>query len=213
VVLPEVSVVTPIDFDHEAFLGSGIESIAAEKAGILKAGRPAVFAEQRLRRFEFWRCGRWIWMSRCGIRRIGGSRIFVSGDSAAGSLWLRMRRFRSSVRSLAGIRSRMRGPRLLRLISSVYPLPRFGGDRASFVAGPLERVAVNPDIILDGAHNPAGARALASYIRDSSPGAGSDCLCGDADKAVEEVTNTLFPLADEVIVTRRINREPWRLSR
>src|ERR1700685_430974 len=44
---PEMAVITPIDFDHEAFLGSSIESIAAEKAGILKAGRPAVFAEQR----------------------------------------------------------------------------------------------------------------------------------------------------------------------
>src|SRR5579863_7260881 len=44
---PEIAVITPIDFDHEAFLGSSIESIAAEKAGILKPGRPAVFAAQR----------------------------------------------------------------------------------------------------------------------------------------------------------------------
>src|SRR5207302_10782403 len=47
VVDPEIAVITPIDFDHEAFLGSSIESIAAEKAGILKRGRPAVFATQR----------------------------------------------------------------------------------------------------------------------------------------------------------------------
>ncbi len=47
VIEPELAVITPIDFDHEAFLGSSIESIAAEKAGILKPGRPAVFAEQR----------------------------------------------------------------------------------------------------------------------------------------------------------------------
>ena len=47
VIDPELCVITPIDFDHEAFLGSSIESIAAEKAGILKRGRPAVFAEQR----------------------------------------------------------------------------------------------------------------------------------------------------------------------
>ena len=44
---PEVAVITPIDYDHESFLGSSIESIAAEKAGILKAGRPAIFAIQR----------------------------------------------------------------------------------------------------------------------------------------------------------------------
>ena len=39
--------ITPIDFDHEAFLGKSLESIAAEKAGILKPGVPAVFARQR----------------------------------------------------------------------------------------------------------------------------------------------------------------------
>ena len=39
--------ITPIDFDHEAFLGRSLEAIAGEKAGILKAGVPAVFARQR----------------------------------------------------------------------------------------------------------------------------------------------------------------------
>ena len=40
VVLPELCVITPIDFDHEAFLGRSLEEIAGEKAGILKAGSP-----------------------------------------------------------------------------------------------------------------------------------------------------------------------------
>ena len=44
VVRPLLAVITPIDFDHESNLGRGIESIAAEKAGILKSGVPAVFA-------------------------------------------------------------------------------------------------------------------------------------------------------------------------
>src|ERR1700682_1888989 len=47
VVQPVLTVITPIDFDHEAYLGGTIESIAAEKAGILKANVPAVFARQR----------------------------------------------------------------------------------------------------------------------------------------------------------------------
>ena len=47
VVQPEVTVVTPVDFDHEALLGRSLEAIAAEKAGILKPGVPAVFARQR----------------------------------------------------------------------------------------------------------------------------------------------------------------------
>jgi dihydrofolate synthase/folylpolyglutamate synthase len=47
VVTPDLCVITPIDFDHEAFLGRSVEAIAGEKAGILKAGVPAVFARQR----------------------------------------------------------------------------------------------------------------------------------------------------------------------
>jgi dihydrofolate synthase / folylpolyglutamate synthase len=47
VIEPVLTVITPIDFDHEAYLGHTIEAIAGEKAGILKAGVPAVFARQR----------------------------------------------------------------------------------------------------------------------------------------------------------------------
>src|ERR1700704_4278595 len=47
VVQPVLTVITPIDFDHEAYLGHTIEAIAGEKAGILKPGVPAVSAPQR----------------------------------------------------------------------------------------------------------------------------------------------------------------------
>src|SRR5262249_33073630 len=45
VVQPKLCVITPVDFDHEAWLGSSIEVIAGEKAGILKPGVPAVIAK------------------------------------------------------------------------------------------------------------------------------------------------------------------------
>ena len=47
VVEPALTVITPIDFDHQSYLGDTIESIAAEKAGILKVGVPAIIARQR----------------------------------------------------------------------------------------------------------------------------------------------------------------------
>src|SRR5215831_7449263 len=47
VVDPALIAITPIDFDHEAYLGHTLEAIAGEKAGILKPGVPAVFARQR----------------------------------------------------------------------------------------------------------------------------------------------------------------------
>ena len=47
VVAPVLSAITPIGYDHTAFLGDKLESIAAEKAGILKHAVPAVIGRQR----------------------------------------------------------------------------------------------------------------------------------------------------------------------
>ena len=44
---PALSVITPVDFDHKAFLGSDIKQIAFEKAGIIRPGRPVLTAIQR----------------------------------------------------------------------------------------------------------------------------------------------------------------------
>ena len=68
--------------------------------------------------------------------------------------------------------------------------------------GRLEQVSLNPEIILDGAHNPAGARALADYIRRFYAGRRIWMVYGVMrDKAVGEMTSLLFPLADRVILT------------
>lgn len=47
VVMPRLSVITPVDLDHAEFLGTDLAAIAGEKAGVLKAGAPAVAARQR----------------------------------------------------------------------------------------------------------------------------------------------------------------------
>ena len=164
---PEIAVITPIDFDHEAFLGSSIESIAAEKAGILKAGRPAVFAAQRPEAFRV--------LERRALELeipVTLSSAWRVEDLAARKIrqplhsGRRTKRFRSFVRLRANIRWRTRGLRSRR--SSIFGVSAAaigeGIERAEW-PGRLERVATDPDIILDGAHNPAGARALAAYIR------------------------------------------------
>jgi dihydrofolate synthase/folylpolyglutamate synthase len=68
--------------------------------------------------------------------------------------------------------------------------------------GRLEVVAQSPEIILDGAHNPAGARALAEHIRTFYHDGPVWMIYGAMrDKSVEEITEILFPLASHVIVT------------
>ena len=46
VVDPVLSIITTISYDHQAILGNSIAEIAAEKAGIIKAGKPVVIASQ-----------------------------------------------------------------------------------------------------------------------------------------------------------------------
>jgi dihydrofolate synthase/folylpolyglutamate synthase len=76
------------------------------------------------------------------------------------------------------------------------------GIRLSRWPGRLERVSQEPEIVLDGAHNPAGARALARHIQRFYAGRRVWLIYGAMrDKAVTEVAGILFPSAEEVILT------------
>jgi dihydrofolate synthase/folylpolyglutamate synthase len=203
VVDPEVAVITPIDFDHEAFLGSSIESIAAEKAGILKKERPAVFAVQRpeaLRVLETRALELDVPVTHSAMFRVEDLRLHRFGSA-----------FRLVSDEVIDIECPLAGAHQVENArTAAAALGKFGLDAPPISAGiarakwpgRLERVRSNPDIILDGAHNPAGARALAAYIREFFAGEAVRIIYGAMrDKAVDEVTATLFPLAAEVIVT------------
>ena len=74
--------------------------------------------------------------------------------------------------------------------------------RAALARPPGARLASDPEIILDGAHNPAGARALAAYIDRFYADRRVRLIYGAMrDKAVAEIGGILFPLARQVIVT------------
>jgi dihydrofolate synthase/folylpolyglutamate synthase len=76
------------------------------------------------------------------------------------------------------------------------------GLRSAKWPGRLQFISRSPDIVLDGAHNPAGATALADYIREFHSGRPVWMVYGAMrDKAIDEVTSVLFPLATRLIVT------------
>jgi dihydrofolate synthase/folylpolyglutamate synthase len=203
IIVPEVAVITQIDFDHEAFLGSSIESIAAEKAGIIKADRPIVFSAQRPEAFgvlekKAIELNAPVWLSSAwrveGLElHRHGSRFTLVSDTEiqvecplAGAHQVENARTAAAALTLFGL----------------APVVIAEGIRSVTWPGRLEHVSTNPDIILDGAHNPAGAKALAAYIKEFFAGEPIRIVYGAMrDKAVDEVTNTLFPLAAEVILT------------
>ena len=200
IVRPRLCVITPIDFDHEAWLGRSLDSIAGEKAGILKPGVPAVFARQRPEVAPI--------LMACA--REVGAPVTRTEEWPFGNLELDARGSRFELGALriecplAG-EHQVENAATAAVAAMQLGLPRpaieAGIARARW-PGRLERVSEDPEIILDGAHNPAGARALAAYIERFYAGRAVRLIFGAMrDKAVAEIGGILFPHAQEVILT------------
>jgi dihydrofolate synthase/folylpolyglutamate synthase len=203
VVKPELCVITPVDFDHESYLGKSLEAIAGEKAGILKAGVPAVFSRQREEAAKV--LDRRAAELSIPVARTAAWTITELESDARGSRFLL-----SGERDLR-IRCPLAGEHQVEnAATAAVALTRLGASDSAIEEGiaqtewpgRLERISERPEIIVDGAHNPAGARALAAYI-DRFYGSRRVRLIFGAmrDKAVAEIGGILFPRAEQVIVT------------
>lgn len=200
VVTPKLTVITPIDYDHEAFLGNTLTLIAGEKAGILKRRVPLVLAPQAEE-------------PDCVIReraRDLGCPVIAAVDyrpenvevTPYGSRFTFKGRWVSC--PLAGEHQ------IQNAMTAILACEAFGlriediqeGIEHTRWPGRLEVISRSPDLVLDGAHNPAGARALAAYIERFCAGRPVWLVYGAMrDKAIEEVTGLLFPLAEKLILT------------
>lgn len=204
VVTPILSVITAIDFDHMQWLGDTIEKIAGEKAGIIKPSVPVVVAHQRpearipieraalevhapLHDVEQWT------MHVDSIDAYGGTYSLTHGET---TLEVHC--------PLAGEHQLHNSATAAVALHQLGLTPReiFDGIAQAEWPGRLERIHQRPDIILDGAHNSAGAAALAAYIRHFHQGRNVWMIFGVmADKQIDEIAEILFPLATHLILT------------
>ena len=173
---PAVSVITPVDYDHLEMLGPELEKIAWEKAGIIKAGRPAVAARQRPEAeavivaeaealgaplslmgqdFDAWNEGGRL-VVQAGDRLLDlpppalrGAHQFANAGLAVAAL-LALDDPRIDEAAMA------RG-----VASAVWP-----GRFQRLSAGPLAAMAPASDLWIDGAHNPHAGEALARACAD-----------------------------------------------
>jgi dihydrofolate synthase / folylpolyglutamate synthase len=200
---PAVEVVTGIDYDHQAYLGTTLEAIAGEKAAIIRSGvaisarqepvAEAVIARRaaeagvtllvedrdlrvRVRRASL--DGQWLDLEGPGWR-IDDVRCALLGVFQPGNALLAAAAARVLDADEAAIR---RGLGLARWPGR-FPLIR----RSS-------------PVILDGAHNPAGARALAASLEACFPGQRMTFVVGTSeDKDKAGILRALLPLAARVI--------------
>jgi dihydrofolate synthase/folylpolyglutamate synthase len=207
VVQPEVAVITPIALDHEAFLGKSAASIAAEKAGILKPGCRAVFAPQNEHAEQ-------VLSARTAELDVPVARVGVDwraenlfGGGGCYRFTARRRDGLSFVAQLA-----LAGEHQIEnALAAIAALDALGIPAESIARGlasvrwpgRLQSVGQRPEILVDAAHNPAGARVLASFLTKHRSGRRVHMIYGTSrDKAVDEVAGLLFPHAARVILTR-----------
>jgi len=199
----DVAVICPIGLDHPE-LGSTIAEVAAEKAGIIKQGKVAVVREQTDEALEVIerRCEEEIatpllegrdWGIDDLTTAVGGQALAIRGlhatyedillpiygEHAAHSA-------AAAVVAVEALLERALDPDAVRLALGAATSP-----------GRLEVAAHRPLVILDGAHNPAAARALADSLPDFFTWDRLHLVLGVfADKDLEGVVASLAPLAD-----------------
>jgi dihydrofolate synthase / folylpolyglutamate synthase len=213
VVDPAVAVVTPVGLDHQAYLGDSIEEIAAEKAGVIKNGGFAVLAQQDVDAAQVL------------LRRAAQVNATVAREGLEFGVLSRALAVGGQVVDLRGLAGEydsllipLLGPyqahNAVVALAAVEAFLGGGGEqldvdavRAGFASvtspGRLEVVRRGPTVLLDVAHNPAGATALAQSIVEDFSFRRLVAVVGVlADKDVRGLLEVLEPVVDEVVATQ-----------
>jgi len=219
VVEPLACAITPVSMDHMQWLGRTLPEIAAQKAGIIKPGVPVVIAQQEpevlgVLRAEADRVkAPLVEAAACPTEPPRGSRDLpdppvFSLTTVSGRRYDRLSiplRGRHQVGNatvavllaeiLADGRLPVLGPAL-----DAEAITR-GLARAAW-PGRIEIVPGRPDLLLDGAHNPAGCDTLAAYLKEHRAGRRIALLfAAMKDKPAGDMLGILGPLASEIVVT------------
>lgn len=208
VIRPLVSVITNISVEHKEYLGDTIEAVAFEKAGIIKDGVPLITGVEQPAAFQviervcnekgapLYSLGRDFSFQRKGSNTFLYNGIKESFDA----LTLNLRgghQFQNASIAIAAVEMlREKG-------FTISPEALIDGIGKVSWPGRLETISQSPMIILDGAHNPAGADVLSRAIKEELKFNRLYLVLGImADKEVEGIISPLAPLAHEVILSR-----------
>ena len=206
VIVPEVSVIVTIDRDHMRFLGETLEEIAFEKAGIMKQTRPVVVGETKSapRRVLLARAAE----LHCPVDVIDWDfRYAVSGTAMEPQFRFESDTLRFGPAPL-GLAGKYQGQNAAVAVAAARRLmerfPRVNeqtivtGLRTARWPCRLEKVLDDPVVIIDVAHNTAGAKRLAETL----PQKYVMLLAVSNDKDVKGMLDALAPMADTFILTQ-----------
>ena len=201
-----LSIITPISLDHCEYLGGTLSEITREKAGVIKPGKPVVIAPQEpvvLRQLldaaeragsPAYACGRDF-----HAEISSGGVSYHAGEFALYDLDLSLKgRFQTENVASAITAARLLGATGFPVTDSAI---RTGGASAVW-PGRLELFEGPPRILLDGAHNPAGAAALRESLADFHYDRLIMVYGSMADKSWQDSLLQLLPRADLLVAVK-----------
>lgn len=207
---PVAAAITSIDFDHEQYLGNTLAAIATEKAGVTRHGIPVVTGPLPPE-------ARDVIVSVCAakgadfIEADRGARVESTTEGGRTTV-----RIVTPVRDYGWVPLALRGEhqvpnalvavRLLEELERMTPIGRdaiLTGLRDVRWPGRLQMIEVpgGRRVLLDAAHNPAGAWALAAYLRSEFPEPLPLVFGAMRDKDVTLMLKALLPVAAKIIMT------------
>jgi dihydrofolate synthase/folylpolyglutamate synthase len=189
VVDPAVCVVTGVALDHQAILGDTVEQIAAEKAGIWKPDRPAIVGASGVSEA--------VPVLVAAARAVGADVRVIEEAAIAAVPPVALpgaHQRRNAAAAIAAIRA-LGLPVMASALAAVRHPGRFE------VIGPPAAPAGVPYVILDGAHNPHGAAALAEALRERGERPVL-IVAVSADKDAGAIADALVPVIRAVVATR-----------
>jgi dihydrofolate synthase / folylpolyglutamate synthase len=220
----EIVAITPIGMDHEEYLGDTLPKIAAEKAATIHPGVTAIVAPQEKAAMD-------VILRRCGDVGVRPQLIddVESRDSqlTMGSAHYRSRfchapadgrmcvtfetpatRFENVCLGLRGRHQITNAATAIALADALrehgFEISRDAiteGLQNAVHPGRLELWDGMPPILLDGAHNPAAARALRDYLDEFVNQPVTMIFGAMRDKALDEIAALLFPAANQIVLT------------
>ena len=206
VVAPDVTAITSIAFDHEQYLGTSLRAIALEKAGIIKPGVPVVVGRVEGDAMD----------AIAQTARDRSAALLPAWDGVHLDREARIR-LRTPTRDYGEIALALRGDyQIDNAVVAVRVLELLRTPAAAIVEGlthvswpgriDVRRLPDGREAILDAAHNPAGAAALASYLK-SLPGERRPLVfAAMRDKDAAAMFRALLPAVGTVVLTRASTR-------
>lgn len=209
----EIIGITQISLDHQEYLGNTLAEIAAEKAAIIKPGVTAVIAPQAPAALD-------VILERCeavGVTpRLNACETRIHGATADGRMRVAFETAQGRYDEIVlGLRGRHQITNVSLAIQLAESLAARGFDinRSAIIkgieqaqhAGRLELVYGRPQLLFDGAHNPAGALALREYLDEFVTQPITLVFGAMRDKNLEEMAGLLFPRAACLILTKPDN--------